>query len=250
MTYKTDVSIQVNSVSFHYEETFGGGRTLKDLVIKKIQNRDNSIHRKCDQIEDISFTVSIGEQLGLIGRNGAGKSTLLRLIAGIILPDSGKITVDGTIAPLISIGSGINPEFSVIENVYLTLLYQGYPRSRAKTMIQEIVSNAGLEDKQFQPVRTLSVGQLARLTFFSATNRDNDILLLDEITSVGDYEFQAKTRNHLQNFLSKGKVVVLVSHDLDFIEKNTQRCLWIEGGKIMEDDLSHKVIRNYRKSMK
>lgn len=247
MTHKTDVSIQVNSVSFHYEDTFGGGKTLKDLVIEKVQKRDSHVNDKFNQIADMSFNVDTGEQIGLIGRNGAGKSTLLRLIAGIIIPDTGAINVNGSIAPLISIGSGINPELSVIENIYLTLLYQGCPRAMAKARIHEVIYKAGLEDKRYQPVRTLSVGQLARLTFFTATSRDSDILLLDEISSVGDSEFQAKTRTHLQDFLSKGKIVVLVSHDLDFIEKNTKRCLWIEDGKIIEDDLSPKVIRDYLK---
>lgn len=203
--------------------------SLKEWFITNVQGR-----RKIETfyaVRDISLTVPRGEILGIIGHNGAGKSTLLKLLSGIIKPTSGKVQIFGRIAPMLELGSGFDVELSGRENILLNGAILGYSETFLKQMYDEIVAYSELGDFIHMPLKTYSSGMVARLAFAVATVVSPDILIVDEILSVGDESFQRKSHQRMMELMNGGATVLFVSHDIDQIRSMSHRVLWIDHGQ-------------------
>jgi len=183
-------------------------------------------------LNKIDLVINEGEKLGIIGANGSGKSTLLKIICGILQPTSGSVRVRGKIAPLIELGAGFDAEISVIDNILLYGVLLGFSRAEMKKRTDSILEFAELEDYALVPVKGLSSGMVARLGFAIATDVQPDILILDEVLSVGDESFKNKSRQRINNFWDGNAAVLVVSHDLEFIRKSCQRAIWLNKGQV------------------
>ncbi|HET9393775.1 MAG TPA: ABC transporter ATP-binding protein [Candidatus Rubrimentiphilum sp.] len=196
-------------------------------------------------LRDVNVATVSGERVGVIGANGSGKSTLLKLIAGILTPTAGSVQTCGLLAPLVELGAGFDPELSVQDNVVLYGVLLGYPRARMAGRIEEILEFAELQQYRWAPVKTLSSGMTARLGFAIATDVDPDILLLDEVLAIGDEQFRRKCKERLDRFWHGQTTVMVVSHDLAFIEQSCDRVLCIDRGRIAFDGVPRTAIRFY-----
>jgi lipopolysaccharide transport system ATP-binding protein len=185
-------------------------------------------HTKFQALKDISFDVKKGETFGIIGKNGAGKSTILGLIAGVLKPNTGRVTVNGRISPLLELGAGFHPELTGRENITLKGVLIGLTRSEVLKKIDEIIEFSELDNFIDQPVRIYSSGMLARLGFSIVANLDPEILLIDEILAVGDMDFQKKCLQRMAAFKKRGVTIIFVSHNLVSVENICDRLLWIE----------------------
>ncbi len=183
-------------------------------------------------LRDLSFSVSRGEVVGLIGPNGAGKSTLLKLAAGVLKPSEGSLLVRGSVCPMIELGAGLDMELSARENIYLNAALLGYSEAFIRSKFDEIVDFSELEDFLDVPVRSFSSGMVARLAFSVATVVEPEILIVDEILSVGDLAFQAKSEEKLLRMMHGGATVLYVSHSTASIRALCGRVIWLEAGRI------------------
>lgn len=183
-------------------------------------------------LDDVSFEIKKGEFFGVVGRNGSGKSTLLKLLAGIYTPDSGSITVNGSLTPFIELGVGFNPELTGRENVFLNCALLGFSRTEAEAMYSDIVKFAELERFMDQKLKNYSSGMQVRLAFSIAIRADTDILVLDEVLAVGDAAFQQKCYSYFDDLKEKKKTVVLVTHDMAAVSRFCDRALFIDNGKV------------------
>ncbi len=183
-------------------------------------------------LRDLSFSVSRGEVVGLIGANGAGKSTLLKLVAGVLKPSEGTLTVRGSICPMIELGAGIDMELTARENIFLNAAVMGYSERFIRSKFDEIVSFSELEDFLDVPVRNFSSGMTARLAFSVATVVEPEILIVDEILSVGDLAFQAKSEAKMLHMIRGGTTVLYVSHSTASIRALCSRVIWLEHGRM------------------
>lgn len=183
-------------------------------------------------VRDLSITVPRGEILGIIGHNGAGKSTLLKLLSGIIRPTNGTVQIFGRIAPMLELGSGFDVELSGRENVMLNGAILGYSESFLKRMYDEIVDYSELGEFIHMPLKTYSSGMVARLAFAVATVVSPDILIVDEILSVGDERFQRKSHQRMMELMNGGATVLFVSHDIEQIRSMSHRVLWMDHGQM------------------
>jgi lipopolysaccharide transport system ATP-binding protein len=196
-------------------------------------------------LKNISFEVSAGETVGIIGKNGAGKSTILGLLAGVLKPSSGQVTVAGRIAPLLELGAGFHPELSGRENILLNGILLGMLKREVEEKIDSIIAFSELGKFIDQPIRTYSSGMLARLGFSVAVHCEPDILLLDEVLSVGDQGFQKKCIEKMMGFKRNGKTIVFVSHNSDEILKVCDRVIWIDKGIVYREGRVDQVINEY-----
>ena len=221
--------------------------TLKEWVVRAVTGR------KPDEffwaLKDVSLEVKGGETLGIIGRNGAGKSTLLRVAAGIISPTSGETLTYGSVAPLIELGTGFDGELSGIENIFFNGALLGRSRAYMTGRLAEIVDFAGLGASIDAPLRTYSTGMVARLAFSIATTIDADIVLLDEILSVGDASFREKCDDRIRQFRDSGATIVLVSHELKSVAELCSRVVWVSDGRIRAIGRATEVIDAYNRSI-
>ncbi len=197
--------------------------------------------------KDLSVRFSHGERIGIVGRNGAGKSTLLKLIAGVYPPTFGRIRVVGRTSPLIGLGAGMNPQLSGMENVVLMGTMMGIPTSEMVERLKPIIEFAALEEFIDTPVKYYSSGMRQRLAFATATEITPDILLSDEVFAGGDGEFQIKAKKRITDHIDKSNIFVFVSHNMNLLQSITERTLWIEEGKIVEDGPSKDTCNNYIK---
>lgn len=220
-----ELSVKFDNVSYEYTRLRHGLLSLKQLLT----SRGNSIYIKNTIFNDLSFEFYKGEIIGIIGRNGAGKSTLLKLIAGLYPPSQGRIRTWGQISPLMDLGAGFHPELTCRQNIVLnsTLLKRNH--IDAESIAQWADLSAHLEE----PVRTFSSGMVARLAFAIATQSNPDLLLIDEVLSVGDHSFQEKSLQRMERLFSSGGTVVLISHNLELMEERCTRVIWLDSGKIM-----------------
>jgi ABC-2 type transport system ATP-binding protein len=196
-------------------------------------------------IDDLSLSIAVGEKIGIIGANGAGKSTFLKLICGILEPTTGMMAVRGSIAPLIELGAGFDPNISVRNNIILYGIFLGFTRVQMIDRIGAILDFAELTEYEYAPVKGLSSGMIARLGFAIATDVQPDILILDEVLSVGDRRFQNKCKQRIHNFMSGETTVLVVSHDLDFIRSACDRTIWLDRGKVKAIGSSAETIDAY-----
>lgn len=196
-------------------------------------------------LEDVSFKITRGETVGIIGKNGAGKSTILGLLAGVLLPSNGSVSVNGRVAPLLELGAGFHSLLSGRENIVLNGTLLGMLREEVDEKLEKIIEFSELEEFIDQPIRTYSSGMLARLGFSVAVNCDPDILLVDEVLAVGDDSFQKKCIKKMRWFKDKGKTIVFVSHDIREIKQVCDRVIWIENKTVRMNDKSDKVLSEY-----
>ena len=224
--------------------------TLKETLLHyfdRLKNREKV--RYVEAIKDISLNIEKGESVGIIGMNGSGKSTLLKLLAGIYKPDSGKVYIKGRVASLIGVGIGFHPGFTGRENIFINGIILGLSKKEIKRRFDDIVKFAELEDYIDEPVRIYSDGMFMRLGFSIATNVDPDILLIDEILAVGDEYFQHRCAEKIAEFRKLCKTMVIVSHELETIEKWCDRVVWLNDGMIREIGIPSKVIDSYRNAI-
>jgi ABC-type polysaccharide/polyol phosphate transport system ATPase subunit len=200
-------------------------------------------------IADLNLTIYTGEKLGIVGANGAGKSTLLKLISGILTPTVGKVLVRGSIAPLIELGAGFDPNLSVRDNIVMYGVLLGFRRAQMVQRIDSILEFAELQDYELVPVKGLSSGMTARLGFAIATDVQPDILILDEVMSVGDQRFRAKCRQRIERFLTGDTTAIVVSHELDTIRQICDRVVWLDRGSVREIGSPDTVVDNYLTAM-
>jgi len=223
--------------------------TLRETLLHFDWLKNRRKVRYVDALKDINLTIERGESVGIIGMNGSGKSTLLKLLAGIYKPDSGKVYVKGRVASLIGLGIGFHPGFTGRENIFINGIILGLSKKEIKRIFNDIVKFAELEDYIDEPVRIYSDGMFMRLGFSIAINIDPDILLIDEILAVGDEYFQHRCAERIADFRKLDKTMVIVSHELEAIEKWCDRVVWLDGGIIKEVGIPGKVIDSYRKAI-
>ncbi len=184
-------------------------------------------------LQDVSFSVKHGETFGVIGPNGCGKSTLLKVLAGVLYPDSGRVRINGKIAPFLELGVGFQPELSARDNVYLYGAIMGLTHKDVDSRYEEIMEFSELKRFENMKLRNFSSGMYVRLAFATAIQTDPDVMLVDEVLSVGDESFQKKCGEKIDEIREAGKTILLVSHDLKMVEKLCSRCLLIKAGQIM-----------------
>jgi ABC-type polysaccharide/polyol phosphate transport system ATPase subunit len=242
------VAIDLKEVFWSYRTILDGERTLKGFAIALAQGRRSSYSKTNAHLRGISLQIKHGEHVGVIGRNGSGKSTLLKLIAGVVRPDFGTVFVDGSITPLIDIGTGMNTDLTCRENIYLSASYLGFSRRQTEHTFASIVEWAEVADILDNPLHTLSTGMQSRLAFAVSTCQRPEIVLIDEILSVGDISFQAKSTKRIQELKEQGSAVVIVTHDLSYLRDSVPRVLWIQDGQIKMDGETNQVIDKYEAS--
>ena len=238
--------IEAKNISFAYRVLNKQHSSLKTLF------RD-FLHGKVSiedyvAIKDITFEIKKGETVAIIGKNGAGKSTLLKILARVINPTTGSISITGQVAPMIELGAGFNAELTGKENILFYSALLDRDIDKVKPRINEIINWAGVADHLDYQLRTYSTGMVARLAFSVATDEIPDILLIDEVLSVGDGEFAIKSRKRLLEVITSGCTVIMVSHDLKTVAELAQKVIWIEKGKIKMIGLPTEVITAYQVS--
>ena len=197
-------------------------------------------------LKGVDLEVTKGKMLGIIGSNGSGKSTLLKIISGIVKPTSGQVEADGLVAALLELGTGFHEELSGMENIFLNGAILGFTKSQIKSMVAAIIEFSGLGEFINTPIKHYSSGMLARLGFSIAVNVDPQILLVDEVISVGDIEFQSKCIAKIAEFREKGRTIVLVTHEIDVANYLCDDIAWMENGMVQSLGNAEKVAREYR----
>ncbi len=196
-------------------------------------------------LRDVSFTVGAGKTVGIIGSNGSGKSTLLRLIGGVGKPDTGRIDVQGRIGALLDLGAGFHPDLTGRENAVLAGILNGLTRRQVMDRFDSIVAFAEVEEALDNPIRTYSSGMQLRLAFAVAVHTEPDILLIDEVLSVGDMAFQRKCLDRIAQFKASGCSILLVSHVGSTVQDLCDEAVWLNGGRLMAQGLADDVVRQY-----
>jgi len=204
---------------------------LKKTMLSILEGKYHQPTKKL-VLDKIDLVVEKGEKIGIIGANGSGKSTLLKIISGILQPTSGTVRVRGQIAPLIELGAGFDAEISVMDNILLYGVLLGFSRYEMKQRAQSILEFAELEDYALVPVKGLSSGMVARLGFSIATDVQPDILILDEVLSVGDESFKNKCKQRIHKFWDDSATVLVVSHDLSFVQQSCNLVMWLDKGQV------------------
>lgn len=238
-------TIEVTNVSLTYRVLKNKSSSLKELfrdVIRRKVRIQNYV-----ALKDVSFTVDSGEVIAIIGKNGAGKSTLLKILAQVLPPTTGNVKVKGSIAPMIELGAGFHPEMTGTENVLFYSTLMGRDMNRTKSRTSAIGEWAGVTDHMDFPLRTFSSGMEARLAFATATDETADVLLIDEVLSVGDTDFQLKSGARMNELINKGAAVVLVSHDLSTVRRLAQKVVWLENGVVKMSGPTEQVVSAYEK---
>ncbi|MDJ0618996.1 MAG: ABC transporter ATP-binding protein [Calothrix sp. MO_192.B10] len=196
-------------------------------------------------LDKIDLALNAGDKLGIIGANGSGKSTLLKIISGILQPTSGSIRVRGNIAPLIELGAGFDAGMSVIDNIILYGVLLGFSKAEMRERTQSILDFAELQDYSLVPVKGLSSGMVARLGFAIATDVQPDILILDEVLSVGDESFKNKCKQRIEKIWNDRATVLVVSHSMEFIRQSCQKVVWLDQGKLMFSGSADETVNHY-----
>lgn len=241
---KKEVVIKLDNVSKKFKR--GHKFLLKEALLdffRPVQQEDFWA------VKNVSLEIRQGETLGIIGANGSGKSTILKLIAGVLTPTKGKISVNGKISPLIELGAGFHPELSGRENIYLNGTILGLTKKEVDERFDEIVSFSEIGDFIDTPVKHYSSGMYLRLGFSIAIHVDSDILLIDEILAVGDISFQKKCLDKLKEFHSKGVTIVFISHSADLISSFCEKTLMLKNGRELHYGNTQKIISRYQEMM-
>jgi ABC-type polysaccharide/polyol phosphate transport system ATPase subunit len=222
--------IDVRNVNVTYRVLMNKSGSLKELFRDTIKSKARIVDYVA--LQDISFTVDEGEVVAILGQNGAGKSTLLKVLAGVLPPTKGSSKVSGKIAPMIELGAGFHPEMTGAENVLFYSALMGRNIKSVKERTPAIGEWAGVTDHMDFPLRTFSSGMVARLAFATATDERAEVLLVDEVLSVGDADFQEKSKKRMHELINSGAAVILVSHDMSAVRELATRAIWLENGHV------------------
>lgn len=234
---ENDIMVNVKDVSMKFNLGIEKGFSLKQGFVDLFDKEKRKNKKKKNDfwaLKDVSFSVKKGEVIGFIGSNGAGKSTLLKIVAGVMKPTKGKVEAYGNICPMIELGAGFDMDLTARENIYLNGAVMGYSKEFIDTKFDEIVEFSELKDFLEVPVKNFSSGMTARLAFSVATIVDPEILIVDEILSVGDIAFQSKSMNKMLSMINGGTTVLFVSHSIEQIEKMCDKVVWIEHGVVQK----------------
>ena len=237
--------LSINHVTMNFRMVNDKIDSLKEYIVKLLQGK--LVYNKLTVLDDITFTVEKGEVIGIIGRNGAGKSTLLKIISGVLQPTSGQVETFGNIVPMLELGAGFDAELSGKENIYLNGAILGYSEQFLNEKFDEIVEFSELGNFIEMPIRNYSSGMMARLAFSIATVVNPEILIVDEILSVGDVGFQNKSRARMMELMGGGTTVLFVSHSLNQIREMCSRVVWLENHKLYLMGETQSVCDAYQK---
>ena len=244
-----NVAVKVEHVSMEFKITKDRIDTLKEYVIRTLK-RNKKEKEKIRVLNDISFNVYKGDKLGILGFNGAGKSTLLKILAGIYEPTYGKITINGKVAPLLELSAGFDKNYTGRNNIYLNGAFLSMDKKFLEEKFDEIVEFSELGDFINYPVKNYSSGMRAKLGFSIATMIEPDILIVEEIVSVGDIKFRKKSSEKINELMAEGVTVLLVSHSINQIRKICDKCIWIDNGQIIMEGPSDEVCDAYVENAK
>ena len=244
----SDICIDVNDISVMFNLSKNREDGVKEYFINMIKGKVG--YKEFWALRNISLQVKRGDSLALIGRNGSGKSTLLKTIAGIIKPTRGSIMVNGTIAPLIEISGGFDRSLSARENIFLSGTMHGHTKKYMKKRFDEIVEFAEIEKFIDVPLKNYSSGMISRLGFAVATCVNADIIIADEVLSVGDARFRLKCEQRISEMLKGGTTILFVSHSTAQVKKICKRAIWLEKGKILEEGPADDICALYTKYIK
>ena len=233
-TEKKDIMIKVDNVSMRFNLGIEKGFSLKQGFVNLFDPKKRKEKKKFWALKNVNFEVKRGEVVGFIGSNGAGKSTLLKVVAGVMKPTEGKVDAYGNICPMIELGAGFDPQLTARENIYLNGAVMGYSKEFINEKFEEIVEFSELRDFLDVPVQNFSSGMVARLAFSIATVVDPEILIVDEILSVGDIAFQSKSEAKMLSMIGGGTTVLYVSHSINSIKKICDKVVWIEHGVVQK----------------
>jgi len=224
------VMVEVDNVTVRFNLANQKVDNLKEYFIKLIKKE--LMFQEFLAVKDVSFTVHQGEAWGLIGTNGSGKSTLLKTISGIIKPHQGKVSIHGSVAPLIELGAGFDPECTARENIYLNGCVLGHSLKYMEEHFDQIVEFAGIKKFLDSPIKNFSSGMKARLGFSVATMVKPDILIVDEVLAVGDYKFRKKCEKRMKELLADGTTLLYVSHNISEVKRLCDHVVWIDQGSV------------------
>lgn len=240
--------ITVNNVSMRFNLGIEKNFSLKQFFIDILSGKKKG-KSQFWALSDVSFEVNKGEVIGFVGTNGAGKSTLLKVIAGVMKPTKGNVEICGNICPMIELGAGFDMDLTARENIFLNGAVLGYTKEFIEQKFDEIVEFSELKDFLDVPVRNFSSGMVARLAFSVATVVEPEILIVDEILSVGDIAFQKKSEDKMRSMIGGGTTVLFVSHSIEQIKKLCDRAVWLEHGKIQKIGPAKEICEEYKKSV-
>ncbi|HEX2253056.1 MAG TPA: ABC transporter ATP-binding protein [Thermoanaerobaculia bacterium] len=237
------VVVRLDDVALCYRLAKQRHSSVKDFAIHWMKRA--LTYEQLWALRGVDLEVTRGERLAIIGRNGAGKSSLLKVISGVLEPTRGRVETRGRLAPILELGTGFDHELTGLENVYLNALLLGHSRKEIEERIDEIVAFSELGDFVRSPIRSYSSGMLARLGFSIATAWRPDVLILDEVLAVGDAHFIHKSRQRLRELRATGTSILLVSHDLKAVRQMSERCIWIDGGRIAAEGPVDEIVDRY-----
>ena len=229
--HNEELAVDVQDVCMHFNMAADNINSVREYITKLTKKK--LFFEDFVAVDHVSLQVKKGEVFGVVGTNGSGKSTLLKMIAGVLTPTSGNIITNGSIAPLIELGAGFDMELTGKENIYLNGAVLGYSKKFIDEQYEEIVDFSEIGDFINMPLKNYSSGMVSRIAFAIATAVHPDILIADEILSVGDYLFQEKCMNRIQGLMESGTTVLLVSHSINQVRSICDRAMWIEKGKQM-----------------
>lgn len=235
--------INVENVSMRFNLGRENIYTFKEFIVKKLKGQIKV--EEFWALKDISLNLEKGQVLGILGVNGAGKSTLLKVISGVLKPTTGKVKVEGIIAPMIELGAGFDSELTASENIFLNGAILGYSKEFIKSKYDDIVEFSELQDFMNVPIRNFSSGMIARLAFSISTLVQPEILIIDEILGVGDAPFQIKSNNRIKELMNGGTTVILVSHSIQTIKDLCTKAVWLDHGAIKDFGEAKDVCKKY-----
>lgn len=238
-----EIAIDVKNLTMKFNLASEKTESFKEYVVKMLKRQ--LFYQEFKALDNVSFNVKNGDSVGLLGANGSGKSTLLKCISGIYPPSSGTVHVSGSIAPLIELGAGFDPDLTARENVYLNGAVMGFEKEFILEKYDDIVEFSELHKFMDVPVKNFSSGMAARLGFSIATLVKPDILIVDEVLSVGDAAFQEKSARKMEELRSDGTTMLFVSHSLPQVEQLCKKALWLKNGKLVMDGDAKDVCREY-----
>ncbi len=247
-TIETEPVIKIENASLRYYVPRERIKSFKEYAIRKVQGK--IVNEEFWALKDVSFSVNQGEVFGIIGENGAGKSTLLKMVARVLRPTSGRVWVNGKVAPLLSVGAGFHPELTGRENIFLNGTLLGFSQKQIKEKFASIVAFSELTPFIDAPVRTYSSGMVARLGFAVATDSKPDILIVDEVLAVGDEAFQAKCFARIEKYQNQGMTTLLVTHSSERIRTMCHRVAWLEKGSLKMFGDTDEVVNAYVATIK
>lgn len=240
-----ELIIKASGVGMKYNLGIEKSYSIKEMFIGLFNRKKRNKKTYFKALDDVNFEIHKGEVVGIIGSNGAGKSTLLKIVSGVMKPSTGSVYVNGNISPMIELGAGFDAELTARENIYLNGAILGYTKELIDSKFDEIVEFSELKEFLDVPVRNYSSGMTAKLAFSVATIVDPEILIVDEILSVGDLKFQDKSKNKMMEMIGGGTTVLYVSHSIKAIEDLCSKVIWLEKGKVVKIGDTKEVCAEY-----